>query len=69
MDDYVSGLFLPADVALHGALECSKAAGLPEIQVSAAAGKFLQLLARLQRAERILEASAASTKCWRRNLA
>ena len=55
VDEYVSGLLIPPDAALDGALERSKAAGLPEIQVSGAAGKFLYLLARLQRAERILE--------------
>jgi len=43
------------DEALRQAVKVSTAAGLPEIQVSAAQGKMLHLLARSIRAERILE--------------
>ena len=43
------------DEVLRQAVKASTAAGLPEIQVSAAQGKMLHLLARAIRAERILE--------------
>ena len=55
VDDYVSELFLPPDTVLEAALQRSEAAGLPAIQVTPALGKLLNLLARMQRAERILE--------------
>lgn len=55
VDDYISGLLVPSDPALDAALQASRAAGLPSIQVSAAQGKLLHLLARLGRARRILE--------------
>ena len=55
VDDYITGFLVPADPALDGAQEASRAAGLPPISVSAAQGKFLHLLARIQGARRILE--------------
>jgi len=55
VDDYITGFLVPADPALDGAQEASRTAGLPPISVSAAQGKFLHLLARIQGARRILE--------------
>jgi predicted O-methyltransferase YrrM len=55
IDSYYNGLFLPQDEALEAALEASKAAGLPSIQLSPSQGKLLQTLARVQRAKTILE--------------
>jgi predicted O-methyltransferase YrrM len=55
VDRYIDGLFAPEDEVLKAALERSRAAGLPEIQISAGQGKFLYLLARLIGARRILE--------------
>lgn len=55
VDDYITGLVVPADPVLDAAQEASRAAGLPAISVSAAQGKFLHLLARIQGARRILE--------------
>lgn len=55
VDRYIDGLFAPEDEVLASALAASKAAGLPEIQVSAGQGKFLYLLATLVGARRILE--------------
>jgi predicted O-methyltransferase YrrM len=66
VDDYVSGLFVPPDTVLDAVLLRSEAAGLPAIQVTPALGKLLHLLARLQRAERILEIGtlAAYSTIW-----
>lgn len=55
VDRYIDNLFAPEDAALIGALERSRAAGLPAIQISAGQGKFLYLLAKLVGARRILE--------------
>ena len=55
VDDYFAGLILPADSALDAAQAAARAADLPPISVSAAQGKFLHLLARIQGARRILE--------------
>jgi predicted O-methyltransferase YrrM len=55
VDHYFDGAFTPADPALSAALKASEAGGLPAIQVSAAQGKQLHLLARSIRARRILE--------------
>jgi predicted O-methyltransferase YrrM len=55
VDRYIDGLFAPEDSGLSAALERSRAAGLPEIQISASQGKFLYLLARMIGARRILE--------------
>jgi len=55
VDEYVSGLLAPHDKALEAALRSSEEAGLPAIQVSAAQGKLLNLLAKSIGARRILE--------------
>lgn len=55
VDEYVNGLLVQEDDALHEAAQASEAAGLPPIAVSPAHGKLLYLLARVQRATRILE--------------
>ena len=55
VDRYITDLLVPHDAALQGALEASAAAGLPDIQVSAAQGKLLHLLARIGGARNILE--------------
>ena len=55
IDAYVEGLFAPPDPVLENALRRSREAGLPGIQVSPNGGKFLQLLAGISGARRILE--------------
>ncbi|GJG87422.1 O-methyltransferase [Gemmatimonadetes bacterium T265] len=55
VDALVDGLFVAEDPALAGALVLSAEAGLPAIHVAPAQGKFLQLLARLVGARRVLE--------------
>jgi predicted O-methyltransferase YrrM len=55
VDDYLNDLIVCPDEALSAALEASRAAGLPEIAVSAPQGKLLNLLARAMGASRILE--------------
>ena len=55
VDHYFDGLLIPADPALEAALDDSNNAGLPSIQVTPAQGKFLQLLARIRGARKILE--------------
>jgi predicted O-methyltransferase YrrM len=55
VDDYITGLLLAEDDGLDAALAHSRSAGLPDIGVSAAQGKLLQLLVRALGARRILE--------------
>jgi predicted O-methyltransferase YrrM len=55
VDNYIADLFIEHDFALEAALDSSKAAGLPTINVSPAQGKLLNLLARVQGARKILE--------------
>jgi predicted O-methyltransferase YrrM len=55
VDRYITSLLLPVDPILDAALEASRAAELPPIQVSPTQGKLLHLLARMQGARRILE--------------
>jgi caffeoyl-CoA O-methyltransferase len=55
IDDYVEKLFAPRDAALEAALDESRRAGLPEIQVSPNEGVLLGLLAQIAGARRILE--------------
>jgi predicted O-methyltransferase YrrM len=55
VDDYVEELFSLDDPVLRAALEASGDAGLPEISVSPAQGKLLEVLARSARARTILE--------------
>lgn len=54
-DRYHNSFLLPLDDALEHALKASADNGLPEIAVSAAQGKFLNLHARAIGAQRILE--------------
>jgi O-methyltransferase len=55
VDEYVSGLLAPHDLALKAALETSEKARLPEIQVSPSQGMLLNLLAKALGAGAILE--------------
>lgn len=55
VDDYFNGLLLPNDEVLEETLRSSNAAGLPAINVSAAQGKLLSLIARACSAKNILE--------------
>lgn len=55
VDEYFSDLLVGEDSALDAALRASNDAGLPTIAVAPNQGKFLQLLARMQQARRILE--------------
>ena len=55
VDAYIEKLFVPSDPALKAALDAAAGRGLPDIQISPAQGKLLYLLARLVRAEHILE--------------
>ncbi|WP_200302191.1 O-methyltransferase [Streptomyces adelaidensis] len=55
VDDYFSTHLSPDDEPLAAALRDSVAAGLPQVNVTAGQGKFLQLLAQIQGARRILE--------------
>jgi caffeoyl-CoA O-methyltransferase len=55
VDDYFSGLFLADDAIQEETLRSSDAAGLPQIAVSPAQGKFLSLLATACKAKNILE--------------
>jgi predicted O-methyltransferase YrrM len=55
VDDYFTSHLAPDDEALQAALRENEAAGLPDIAVTAAQAKFLQLLAQLQGARTVLE--------------
>lgn len=55
VDDYISAHLLKADIALESALAHNAANSLPPIDVSAAQGKMLMLLAQMASARRILE--------------
>ena len=55
VDHYINKLFVTSDPTLEAALETSRAAGLPMINVSPSQGKLLQLLARAMNAMKILE--------------
>lgn len=55
VDTYIEQTLLGDDPALQNAVRASEAAGLPAIQVSAAQGRLLFLLARMLRARNILE--------------
>src|SRR5438067_3446407 len=54
IDERLAGLFA-GDPAPQHALHASRAAGLPDISVTAAQGKLLNMLARAQHARAILE--------------
>jgi predicted O-methyltransferase YrrM len=55
VDAYIEGALVGEDAVLEGALAATRAAGLPEIQVSPAQGKWLHLLAKAVGARRVLE--------------
>jgi predicted O-methyltransferase YrrM len=55
VEQYFVEQLIPADPALEAARQANAAAGLPAIDVAPNEGKLLHLLARMQRAERILE--------------
>ena len=55
VDRYFDTLFAPPDDALDAALQATRDAGMPLINVAANQGKLLQLLARLVGARRVLE--------------
>jgi len=55
VDGYIVDLLVSFDDALDSALDASRGAGLPEINVAPNQGKFLMLLARAMGARRILE--------------
>jgi predicted O-methyltransferase YrrM len=55
VDAFIGEKLLPADPVLDAVLKANRAAGLPNIDVSPAQGKFLQLIARLAGAKTILE--------------
>ncbi len=55
VDDYIVERLVPEQEALDFAIEASEAAGLPPIAVTPAQGKFLELLARIHGATKILE--------------
>jgi predicted O-methyltransferase YrrM len=55
VDEFVEETLAPDDEALRGAIEAADAAGLRAIQVSAAQGRLLTILARLVAARRVLE--------------
>lgn len=55
IDRYVEQLFIEPDPALEAVVDDSRAAGLPEIQVSPVQGRLLHVLAVLAKARRILE--------------
>jgi predicted O-methyltransferase YrrM len=55
IEGYIGETFAPQDEALTAALEESRSAGLPEIHISPAQGRLMQILAELSGARRILE--------------
>ena len=55
LDHYIEELFVPDDAVLESALRNATKAGLPQIHVSRAQGKFIYLLAKMIGAKRILE--------------
>lgn len=55
LNEYVGDLFAPPDPILEAVLEESNKAGLPEIHISPAQGKLLQLFVQITGAKRVLE--------------
>jgi len=55
VDTYINNLFVPSDPVMDEVLSASDNAGLPSIQVAPNQGKFLQLLAMIHGARKILE--------------
>ena len=54
-DEYHNSFLIPKDEVLDAVVKKNKEQGLPDIAVSAAQGKFLNLLVRSLGAKRILE--------------
>jgi len=55
VDRYFGDLVAPGDAALDAALKANERAGLPQIDVTALQGKFLDFLVRVSGARRVLE--------------
>jgi predicted O-methyltransferase YrrM len=55
VDEYLAELLVPSDAILDAAVQAGLDAHMPQIQVSPVQGRFLYLLAQIQRAGRILE--------------
>ncbi len=55
VDDYISQLFSPEDEALKQAIRALESHNIPQISVSSNQGKFLQVMAKLVGAKKILE--------------
>jgi caffeoyl-CoA O-methyltransferase len=55
VDQYISDLFIPADPALTAAEDSHKLENIPHINVSPNLGRFLYLMAKLTKSEKILE--------------
>lgn len=55
VDRYLNRTVVQPDDALLAAVENTRSAGMPAIEVTAGQGKFLMLLARIQGAQRVLE--------------
>ena len=55
VDAYIEERLVPSDAVLSAVLAANAAAGLPAIDVSAAQGRFLEILVRMTRARRVLE--------------
>ena len=55
VDGYITDLLLPPDPTLEAALAAADAAGLPPIAITPNQGKLLELLARIHKAQSILE--------------
>jgi predicted O-methyltransferase YrrM len=60
INTYIEERFAPLDPMLARNLDAAHAAGLPEIQVSAALGKLLYMLAKIAGARRVLEIGTLS---------
>ena len=55
VDNYIVDKLLPVDPVMNAVLAANAAGGLPAIDVSAAQGRYLELLVRMTGAKRILE--------------
>lgn len=55
VDAYIGEMFSPQDETLAAALQESRRAGLPEIHISPAQGRLMQLLTEISGARRVLE--------------
>jgi predicted O-methyltransferase YrrM len=66
VDEYLAELLVPSDAILDAAVQAGLDAHMPQIQVSPVQGRFLYLLAQIQRAGRILEVGtlAAYSTIW-----